>query len=109
LSTSSKAKGFGVEQFQPEQRPVKGQEVHKTTLSLFCVQMLAFLTLRGIACLFWRHVWFFRNTTLKTPSEGSGILSPADCSIYYVLNGPGTGGSNLCTGLFTPMVSALKG
>ncbi|MGA2936071.1 MAG: phosphatidylserine decarboxylase [Syntrophobacteraceae bacterium] len=58
--------------------------MHKTTVSLFCVLQLAFLTLCGIACLYWRHVWFFRNPTRKTPSECSGILSPADGSIVCV-------------------------
>ncbi len=46
--------------------------------------LLAFLTLCGMAYLYWRHVWFFRNPTRKIPSEDSGILSPADGSIVYV-------------------------
>lgn len=49
-----------------------------------CVFLLAFLTLCGIAYLYWRYVWFFRNPARKIPSEGSGILSPADGSIVYV-------------------------
>jgi phosphatidylserine decarboxylase len=49
-----------------------------------CVLLLAFLTLCGIAYLYWRYVWFFRNPSRKIPSEDSGILSPADGSIVYV-------------------------
>ena len=53
-------------------------------MSMSCVFLLAFLTLCGIAYLYWRYVWFFRNPARKIPSEGSGILSPADGSIVYV-------------------------
>lgn len=53
-------------------------------MSMSCVLLLAFLTLCGIAYLYWRYVWFFRNPTRKIPSEDSGILSPADGSIVYV-------------------------
>ena len=51
---------------------------------MFCVLLLALLTLCAIAYLYWRYVWFFRNPARKIPSEGSGILSPADGSIVYV-------------------------
>ena len=51
---------------------------------MFCVLLLAFLTLCCIACLYWRYIWFFRNPARKIPSEGSGILSPADGSVVYV-------------------------
>jgi hypothetical protein len=53
-------------------------------VSLFYVQMLAFLTIRGIAYLFGRHVWFSQNSTKKIPSECSGILTRADGSIVYM-------------------------
>jgi len=53
-------------------------------VSMFCVLLLALLTLCAIAYLYWRYVWFFRNPARKIPSEGSGILSPADGSIVYV-------------------------
>ena len=46
--------------------------------------LLAFLTLCGIACLSWRHVWSFPNSTRKISSEGARILSPADGSIVSV-------------------------
>jgi len=59
-------------------------EVHQTTVSMPCVLLLAFLTLCGIAYLYWRYVWFFRNPSRKIPSEDSGILSPADGCVVYV-------------------------
>lgn len=34
--------------------------------------------------LFWRYVWFFRNPSRIVPSEGTGILSPADGTVVYV-------------------------
>jgi hypothetical protein len=53
-------------------------------VSLFYAQILAFLTIWGIADLFRRSVRFSRNPTRKIPSECSRILTPADSCVVYM-------------------------
>lgn len=44
---------------------------------------LALVAVSGLAYLYWRHVWFFRNPPRTSP-PGEGILSPADGTVVYV-------------------------
>ena len=46
--------------------------------------ILALVALCSLLFLYWRYIWFFRNPPRSIPTEGSGILSPADGTVVYV-------------------------
>ncbi len=52
--------------------------VHPITLIFATVAICCLLF------LYWRYIWFFRNPPRTIPTEGSGILSPADGTVVYV-------------------------
>ena len=46
--------------------------------------ILALVAFCIVLFLYWRYIWFFRNPRRSIPTEGSGILSPADGTVVYV-------------------------
>jgi phosphatidylserine decarboxylase len=58
-------------------------EVYETIVHpiSFILALVAFCI---VLFLYWRYIWFFRNPRRSIPTEGSGILSPADGTVVYV-------------------------